>query len=83
MGMPDNPSQDTKQAWIHETIATAKENQVDRGDLGRELLLSIAGEIGYFKVIALLLLFLLSVVWGTIFGAMKMMQKAADSKGRA
>lgn len=68
-------SDDAKDLWRQEVIQVAKEQGINRTDLGREILLSVASEIGYWKIICICLLFLLSAVGGTIFGAVKLLRR--------
>jgi len=75
MGAPDPSQRALQQQWIADTIQTTKEQGIDQGDLGRQLLLSIASEIGVWKVLSVLVLFLLATVSGTVFGVLKLFRR--------
>lgn len=71
------PPESFQNQWVGDVIQQAKERGIDRRDLGKELLLSIATEIGTWKVLAVLFLFLLASVGGTIFGVVKILRRRA------
>jgi len=73
MGAPS----ERQQQWIADTIQVTKEQGISQTDLGRQLLLSIAGEIGVWKVLALLLMFVMVSVGGTVFGVVKLIRRRA------
>ncbi len=52
MGAPSPQAQQ----WVQDTVHFAKEQGIDRIDLGKEILLSLADEFGYWKIIIMFLL---------------------------
>ena len=58
------------QMWVHDTIQTAKEQ-----DLGRELLLSLADEVGAWKLLIVGVLVVVATILTPIWAAAKFMRK--------
>ena len=71
-GLPPDPSQQMKQAWVQDTIQTSKEQNI-----WRELAIGMVDEIGPVKIIAMGLLFTLTTVGGTVFGVLKVLKRKA------
>ena len=68
------PTPDVRQQWIQNTVQFTKEQDISRVDLGRQLLLSLVDEIGVWKVLAVLFLFVLGSVGGTVWGVVKLLK---------
>jgi len=58
------------QQWVQETIHTAKEQ-----DIWRELAIGMIDEIGAIKMIAMVGLFMMATIGGTVFGVIRFMRR--------
>lgn len=67
MGAPD-PAQTQ---YFADVLQTVKEQQLDLGDLGQQVLLAIADQVGVWKIIGLLIAFMILGAIGTVWGALK------------
>lgn len=61
--------------YFADVIQTSKEQGLNLADLGTQILLAIAGEIGTYKVLAIIFLFLCASVGGTLFGIFSFLRR--------
>ena len=69
-GGPEMEQAPYAQQWVQDVISTSKEQ-----DIWRDLAVGMIDEIGAIKLIAIVMLFMLATVGGTLFGAYKLFRR--------